>query len=366
MPSLFRRVSTLLVAAVLLVALATAGFYLRVPYLIASPGLSLDTMGERDGEQIIQIEGRESYEHEDGGLAMVTVQYSGGPEARLNLFTVLRAWLVPSEAVLPEEAIFPPDRSIDEITESQTLQMDSSQQLAIAAALDQLGIDFEQIPLVAAVDEELPAAGVLEPGDHILEVDGAPVSDQADVARKVREREPGEPVELTLERAGEEESVEIPTVADEQAPPDAEPGAVVGVLLESDMEFPFEVDISVGEIGGPSAGMMFALGIMDRLTEEDLTGGHYIAGSGTIQPYRDDPDDEAVWEVGAVSGIAQKMVSAERDGADYFFVAEGSCPQTHESAATGIEVVAIDTLDTAAEVLEAIRSEGEGAELPRC
>lgn len=366
MPSLFRRVATLVVALALLAALGCAGWLLNVPYLIAAPGITLNTVGERDGEPVIQIDGRDHFEHDDGGLAMVTVQYSGGPDHRVNLFTVLTAWLRPSQAVLPEEVVYPPDSTVEEITETQNVQMDSSQQLAVAAALDQLDIEFEQTPLVSAVDSSLPAAGLLEPGDHVLEVDDEPVADQAEVVGLVRDREPGDPVDVTVERDGEELTATIETVADEAIETEGDPVPVIGVLLESDMEFPFDVDFSIGEIGGPSAGMMFALGIIDRLSEDDLTGGHYIAGSGTLQPYREEDSDETVWEVGAVSGIAQKMVSAQNSGAEYFLVAEGSCPQTHESVATEIDVIAIDTLDTAVEALETISTDGDVDSLSRC
>ncbi|RCV50488.1 YlbL family protein [Marinitenerispora sediminis] len=347
---MFRRAMTLIVAAALLVGLAVGGMFLPVPYLVASPGLALNTLGERDGDRIIQIDGHESYEH-DGGLSMVTVQYVGGPGARLDLFTALSAWLSPTQAVLPEEAIFPPDRSVEEISETQTLQMDDSQQAAVAAALGELEIDYERRAVVAGVSEGLPAEGRLEAGDVILEVDGAAVVGKEEAVRAIRDREPGDPVELTVERDGETERIPLDST-------DLEGQAAVGALIGDDLTFPFDVHISVGDVGGPSAGLMFALGVMDHLSPDGLTGGHQIAGTGTIT---------ADGVVGGVSGVEQKMVSAQRQGAEYFFVAADSCPQTFDSAATGeIEVVAVEELDDAVAALDAIRT-GEGLdELPRC
>ncbi|QBI52654.1 YlbL family protein [Streptomonospora litoralis] len=348
---MFRRAMTLIVAVVLLVGLGAGAVYLPVPYLVASPGIALNTLGTAEGEQIIQVEGTESYEH-DGELSMVTVQYSGGPDVRMDLFTVLGAWLSPSQAVLPQEALFPPDRSVEEITEAQTLEMNSSQRRATAAALSQLGVDYETRAYVADVVQGRPAEGELRKGDVITRVDGEPVADKEEAVELVGDREPGEPVQLTLRRDGETVQAEVGTEENDEGDP------IIGVLIADRMDFPFEVDISVGEIGGPSAGMMFALGVMDRLTPESLTGGSDIAGTGTITPEG---------EVGGVSGVEQKMVSAQRQGAEYFFVPADSCAQTFDSAATGeIEVVKVGTLDEAVEALEAIRTGNGTGDLPRC
>ncbi|GAA4893936.1 PDZ domain-containing protein [Streptomonospora salina] len=342
---------TLIVAVLLLVGFGAGAVFLPVPYLVASPGIALNTLGEDDGERIIRIDGTESYEHDGGGLSMVTVQYSGGPGVRMDLFTVLGAWLSPTQAVIPEEALFPPDRSAEEVTEAQTVEMNSSQRRATAAALTQMDVDYDTSAYVARVMEDLPAEGELREDDVITRVDGEPVADKEDAVELVADREPGAPVTLTVQRDGEEVEAEVGTEADDGGDP------VIGILIADRMDFPFDVDISVGEIGGPSAGMMFALGITDRLTPEDLTGGNRIAGTGTIT---------AEGEVGGVSGIAQKMVSAQQQGAEYFLVAGESCAQTFESAATGeIEVVKVDTLDDAVGALGSIRA-GEDGDLPRC
>ncbi|MDS1272547.1 PDZ domain-containing protein [Lipingzhangella sp. LS1_29] len=396
---LVRRGSTVLVTALVLVALTLASHQLPVPYLIASPGVSLNTLGEQDGDPIIEIEGRENFQHEDAGLSMVTVQYSGGPQHRVSLLAAIGAWVRPSLAVLPEEAVFPPGSTVEEVTETQSLQMDSSQRLAIAAALDQLEIPYDESPLVAEVFPDMPATDELEPGDVIRAVDGAEVDTQAEVVERVSAREPGDPVEITVVRAdGDVDSVEdvdvgegdridltLDTVAaddtveerpegtrDEDEGEDTAPDARIGILVESKLEFPFEIDVSVDDIGGPSAGMMFALGIMNRLSDEDLTGGHHIAGTGTVQPQlpedAEDPQDPEVreWRVGSVSGVAQKMISAEDQGADYFFVAEDSCPQTESSAATDIQVVSVTSLADAVAALETIRTEEDPDGLPSC
>ncbi|MDE3721068.1 PDZ/DHR/GLGF domain-containing protein [Nocardiopsis sp. N85] len=351
---------TLVVALALLVGLGVGSRYLPMPYLVAGPGITLDTVGRTDEGPVIRIDGADHYEHE-GSLSMVTVQYAGGPQRRLDFLTVVRAWLSPTEAVLPEELLFPAGRSPEEVSERQTVQMNDSQTSATAAALNQLGLGYDAIPVVGDTVEGMPADGLVEPGDVILAVDGEKVLTRSEgepgtvvgtalVVERVGSREPGEPVVLTLDRDGEE--IEVEMVSE----PGEEGQAAVGVLISDEMDFPIEVDITVGDIGGPSAGMMFALGIMDRLSEEGLTGGASIAGSGTIT---------SAGEIGGVSGIQQKMVSAQRAGAGYFFVAADSCSQVFESAAYGeLEVVRVETLTDAVEALETIRT-GEG-ELTRC
>ncbi|MGW5878536.1 YlbL family protein [Nocardiopsis terrae] len=353
---------TLVAALVLLAGLGYGSLLLPMPYLVAAPGVTLDTIGEQeDGRPIIGIEGAEDYEH-DGSLSMVTVQYAGGPQHRLNLFTLVTAWISPSQAVLPEELLFPAGRSQQEVSERQTVQMNDSQTKATAAALDQLDIDYEAVPRVAEAVEGMPAEGIVEPDDVIVAVDGDPVPTSvgaqgpeelvgsAYVVDRVSARDVGEPVALTLERDGEEVEVEVETVGSDDG------SAAVGVLITDDMDFPVDIDITVGEIGGPSAGMMFALGIIDRLSEEGITGGASVAGSGTIS---------TDGRVGGISGVPQKMVSAQRDGAEYFLVAADSCSQVAQSAAYGeLEVVRVETLTDAVDALETIREGGD--DLPRC
>ncbi|WP_017608279.1 YlbL family protein [Nocardiopsis xinjiangensis] len=352
---------TLAVALVLLIGLGGGSLFLPMPYLVAAPGTIVNTTGNLEGEPVIEVAGTDSYEHDEGSLSMVTVQYAGGPEHRLNFFTVLTSWLSSRDAVMPEELLFPADRTPEEVSERQSVQMNDSQTEATAAALNQLGRDFEAVPVVAEAIEGMPAEGEVEPEDIVLEVDGeaVPVQPRQDgdadfgseaVVEMVGDREPGEPVTLLLERDGEEIEAEFETEEDDEG------SAAVGVFIADDMDFPFDVDITVGQIGGPSAGMMFSLGIMDRLSEDNITGGADIAGSGTI---------DGKGEVGGVSGIPQKMVSAQNAGADYFFVASESCSQVARSAAQGeLDVVAVDTLDDAVDALETIR-DGDGG-LPRC
>ena len=351
---------TPVVALALLVGLGVGSRFLPMPYLVAGPGVTLDTVGRTEDGPVIEIEGAQSYEHE-GSLSMVTVQYAGGPGNRLDFFTVVRAWLSPTEAVMPEELLFPAGRTVEEVSERQAVQMNDSQTAATAAALNELGMGYDAVPVVADVVEDMPAEGSVRPGDVILAVDGEEVATRfeggpgttvgsADVVERVSGREPGDPVGLTLERDGEKVEVELVTAEGDQG------DAAVGILVADEMDFPIEVDITVGDIGGPSAGMMFALGIMDRLSEEGLTGGAAVAGSGTI---------DAAGRVGGVSGIPQKMVGARRDGAEYFLVAADSCSQVFQSAAYDeLEVVRVETLADAVAALDTIRT-GEG-ELPRC
>ena len=336
-----RRAMTLLTSAVLLVGLTVAALAIPVPYVVASPGLALNTLGELDGEQVIQIEGHPVHEH-DGALSMVTVQYSGGPDSRMNLFTTLSAWLSPTQAVLPEEAIFPPNTSAEEVSQTQAAQMDNSQDAAVAAAFNELGIDTRPRPCSQqATGRRRPAVRRRHRGGR-----RQAVADKNEVVAAVKDRSPGDgPLPHRTRR---------PAGRSQRARSLRQRRLIV-ITVEDTMVFRSKCRSVSAEWA--AGGMMFALGVMDRLDPEGLTGGHRIAGTGTIDPEGN---------VGGVSGVQQKMISAKREGAEYFLVAAESCDQTFDSPVTGqIEVVKVETLKDAVAALENIR-EGNLDDLPRC
>jgi len=197
-----RRQLTLLIAVAGIAAAVLAAALIPVPYVILSPGPTLNTLGAKpSGKNLIQISGHRTYPT-DGHLNLVTVSYQGGPAAPLNLFAALQGWLSPHEAVVPQEELFPANQTQQQVTRQDTQQMVGSQQLAQAAALCQLGIKFETVDTVNFVEPGMPAAGVLHKGDVIRAVDGKPVTCKTPVGTLIKARPPGSTVALTVDRNG--------------------------------------------------------------------------------------------------------------------------------------------------------------------
>jgi len=191
----------LFVAVSGVLAAALAAVFLPVPYVILSPGPTLNTLGKGPGgRSLIQIAGHPTYPT-SGHLNLVTVSFQGGPSESLNVFAALRAWLTPHEAVVPQEELFGPGQTQQQVVQQDTQQMTSSQQTATAAALCVLGIKFQVVDTVAAVEKGFPADGVVRRGDVITAVDGKPVTCKASAASLIRARSPGDPVTLTIARS---------------------------------------------------------------------------------------------------------------------------------------------------------------------
>jgi len=227
--------------------------------------------------------------------------------------------------------------------------MTDSQDAATAAALNELKIPYRMVVGVVSTEKGRPADGKLLKGDEIVAVDGKPTDDVTEVADAVKKHKPGENVTFTVTRGTQKLDVTLPTVAGPKSQ------SVVGVMMQAKYKFPFEVDINVGDVGGPSAGLMFSLGIIDKLTPGELTGGKNIAGTGTITP---------AGEVGAIGGIAQKMVGAKKSGATIFLTPADNCAEALKSVPDGLRLVRADTLHSTVAALDALRT-GKG-DVPAC
>jgi PDZ domain-containing protein len=341
-----RRAVTLLVAAAgVLIALAVAALA-PVPYVALTPGPTLNTLSTLNGKPMISVSGHPTYPT-TGNLNMVTVSFIGGPDSGFNVFAALRSWLDPSDAVVPEQEIFTPGQTPQQVATQDTEEMANSQQTATAAALCQLKISFKTVDTVQSTIKGMPAAGVLRAGDVISAVGGTPVTCAADASTLIRARKPGAPVELTIVRDGHSQDVRLDT-ANVQGVPE------VGVQVVESFVFPFNVSITVGDIGGPSAGMMFALGIIDKITRADLTGGRFIAGTGEI---------EVNGTVDPIGGIQQKMVGARQAGATVFLTPAANCPGTAGSVPAGLRVIKVYSLAGAIADLNALKA---GRPVPSC
>ncbi|WP_242885224.1 YlbL family protein [Actinomadura litoris] len=345
-----RRAATLTVASVLVLALALVGSLMPVPYVALMPGPTSNTLGVNDkGQPLIRIDGRQTYD-DTGHLNFTTVTYRGGPGGRIDLFTALRGWLDGDTAIVPEETVFPKDESQKQVDEENTRQMQDSQESAEAAALHELKIPITTQVVVDGVQKGKPADGKLSPGDEVTALDGAKITSVAQITGTMAKHRIGDPVTLTIVRGGKESKQTLTTVAD---PTGKRP--VVGIVLGDRYKFPFKIDISVGDIGGPSAGLMFSLAIVDKLTPGALTGGKFIAGTGTITPEG---------EVGPIGGIQQKMIAARRAGATVFLTPKDNCSDALSARPDGLRLVRADTLHGAVQSINALTS-GNGA-VPAC
>ncbi|KQT91559.1 hypothetical protein ASG49_11110 [Marmoricola sp. Leaf446] len=340
----------------LLLVLVTGFLALRepVPYATFSPGPTVNVLSEYDGKPIIEVQDRKTYS-DKGGLRLVTVIPSA-PGEKVNLVQLVRSWLDPDVSVLPYDAVYGSTETRKTVRQQSAAQMTSSQENAVAAALTALGVDFDEGVGVASVDPEGPAQGRLEAGDELLRVQGRRVSDVASVTRAVRALPVGTRVRIDVRRDGRTVSEQLRTVG---AADDPQASAVrIGVAVCC-YDFPFEVDLNISQnIGGPSGGMMFALGIYDVLTPGSLTGGKVIAGTGEIDPEG---------RVGEIGGIQQKLVGAQDDGARLFLVPAGNCAEAlgGNYDPDRMRLVKVETLEDALADVKAWVAD-PGAELPRC
>jgi PDZ domain-containing protein len=342
-----RRSLTLLIASVGTAVAIAVSVLVPVPYVILGPGPTLNTLGkDSSGHPLITITGRTSYPT-SGNLNMVTVSYRGCQGDRFNIFSALVAWLNPHEAVVPEGEICPAGQTQQQTQEQDTQQMTSSQQTATAAALTELHIPFSTEVVVMQTEPGFPAAGVLKAGDVITAVDGKPVTTQSSLTGLIYAHPAGSTLTVSITRSGQTQQVQVRTKESGGHP-------VMGVEVQEVYKFPFEVKISVGDIGGPSAGMMFALGIIDKLTSLNLTGGKFIAGTGAI---------EASGRVDPIGGIQQKMTGARNAGATVFLTPASNCADTKGAVPAGLRLVKVSTLNQAVTYLEALKT---GQSVPSC
>ncbi|WP_299035781.1 PDZ domain-containing protein [uncultured Pseudokineococcus sp.] len=334
--------------AVALLSLSLLGS-VGVPYAVEAPGPVQDVLGDTAaGEPLISVEGRETFPTE-GQLDLLTVSTSGGPGRDVVLAQVLRAWLDPVQDALPVGQVFAPDQTREDVDEARQAQMSSSQQAATAAALRELEIPADvRLRVAGPAEESLPAG--LERGDVITALDGGDVQTADALRARLQQVPPGQVAQVAVERGREALVVPVATA-------EAEDGrTVLGVLLDPEVEVPFEVDIRIDDIGGPSAGMVFALGLVDLLTPGPLTGGLHVAGTGTVS---------AEGAVGPIGGVRQKLVGAARAGAEVFLAPEANCGEVVGHVPDGLQVVAVGSLSQARSAVEALAA-GDGQNLPDC
>jgi PDZ domain-containing protein len=318
---------------------------LPVPYILETPGPTVDTLGEYEGTVIIQVDVEPSHPI-TGELRLTTVGAYGVDPGTLSAVELVGGYLNPDDAVLPYDLVYSRDSTAEEREAESADQMTSSQDSAAVAAFEYLGLEVG-ILVGEAVSDSAKAA--LKADDRIVAINGQPVSGYNSLTELMGKVTAGDSIQLTVERAGKQLTVTVVTEAEQGSN-----RALIGISVAFD--FPFEIEFGVGDIGGPSAGSMLALGIIDKLGTSDLAAGRVIAGTGTISPNG---------QIGSIGGIVQKMAAARRDGATVFLAPAANCAEAASRIPDGLQVVKVETLTEAVDALAAL-ARGEGGSLATC
>lgn len=347
-----RSYVALVVATVTLVALTCVAFLVPVPYVTMRPGPAYDTLGEIGGTAMFTFGDDVTTYPTDGVLDFTTVSVTRS-STNLTFLEAARAYFTDDVNVVPRDIVYPDGETDEQARQAGAAQLTSSKDTSRAAGLRAAGFEVPETPVVAGLVEDGASVGLLEPDDEIRTVDGDPVDTSGDVVDTVGRVEPGDVVSVGVVRDGEQQTVDVTTKAD---PQDAD-RPLIGITIGTTYDFPVEIENNLGDqVGGPSAGTMFALAIYDRLTPGSLTGGRTIAGSGSIT---------GDGEVGPIGGIRQKMAGAAADGAEIFLVPAANCDEAASGDDHGLTLVSVETLDGAIEALDALADDPE-ATVPAC
>jgi Lon-like protease len=329
-----RRTRTTAAAALVASAIGLLGVTVPVPLVALGPGPTFDTLGAVDGTPVIAIDGLQVFPT-SGHLNMTTVAVAD----RLTVFTMLGYWASSARRVVPRDQVFPPNRSDAQVEQDNADQFAASEANAEVAALSQLAVPTRVV--VGELVPDSPAAGTLEIGDELVAVSGRPVSSPVAVAEALASTAPGQSVTITFRRAGQQRDADV-VLGSSPDRPQGLLGVRPGVEPQAG-----DIKISLGDIGGPSAGLMFALAVVDKLTPGELTGGRFVAGTGTIN------QDGAV---GPIGGIPFKMRAARDAGATEFMVPAANCPEAVANTPDGLQLLRVGTLGDAVAALDALRA----------
>lgn len=300
-----------------------------LPYAVLAPGPATDVLGKN----LINIKGTTTYPT-NGKLFLTTVSVSN-PDSILRGSYVLQEWASPGDMVMPRDSVYPPTDNVQQIEQRNAEEMRLSQQQATTAALKYLGYQMPFRIMVLRVVADSPAENVLKAADEVLEVDGQKITSVSQVISLIRAHKPGEKVDFLIKRGNQ-------TLSLQSATTEFRGKTFVGFAPTTVYDYPFEVTIKLNDVGGPSAGMMFALGIIDKLNKESLTRGRKIAGTGTIN------DDG---KIGAIGGISEKILGAEDQGATMFLAPIENCVDIVQRPKS-MKIVAVSTLADAVTALQ--------------
>ena len=332
-----RRGVTVVLGALITALLAIGVMATPLPYVVLKPGPTVNTLGSDNGKEVIQVTNAD-VSTSAGQLRLTTV----GVQPDVELVWALRGWFSKEQAVVPRELIYPPDQSEKQVEQQNAQEFQTSQTSAETVALRELGYPVQTF--VTSVTAGGPASAVLKKDDVITAVDGTTVTSPQKLTELIRAKKAGTKLTIAYTRAGKTGSAIIAAKADKDTNIPR-----IGVEIDQKQPHPFTVKIDLDEIGGPSAGLMFTLGIIDKLRPADLTGGKIIAGTGTM-------DDDG--NVGPIGGIPQKLVGAKAAGAQIFLVPADNCTEALKNAVDGLPMARVATVDDALSAVATFTSGG--------
>jgi PDZ domain-containing protein len=346
-----RQTWTALVSALVFVGLAVLLVVIPVPYVTWGPGSTHDALGAADQEPMIKVRGIDTYPT-SGRLDMTVVTVTQA-DARLSLPQALLAYWLPHRDALPRDAVYERGKSAQQVESEDADMMSTAQDDAVVAALRADNQPVTEMPAVYSVTVGGPAHQLLLPGDLVVSVDGVATPDEAAVRKQIRAHRPGDQITFVVVRQRVETTVTVATVesATEKNVP------MVGITLGGGYRYAPEISFDLGQqIGGPSAGLVFALAIYDKITPGALLAGRHVAGTGSITPSGD---------VGGIGGIQEKIAGAENAGADVFLVPAPNCGDL-AGVRTDMALVKVATLRDAVTALQTLQQPGGADRLPRC
>ena len=349
------RPSRAVLFAALVVVAVCAGLTSAIgtPWVVFSPGPVVDTLGTVGGKPVVSVSGRPTYPS-SSTLDLTTVDTTL-PTSTVDVWQAVAAWFDPHQDLEPHGLIYPGAQTDQQAAQAGAQEMAGAQSSAVVAAARQLRLPIAA--QVASVVNGSPADGRLKPGDLLVAVDGHTTGSAAAVVTSVRALKPGDRLVLTISRGGRRLTVTVTAghgPGGDSGVPATSPYLGIGL---QDTAPTVVAQISLGQqIGGPSAGTMFALAIVDKLTPGSLAGNAHVAGTGTIA------DDGTV---GVIGGIRQKIAGARAGGATFFLAPAGNCSQAVTAGVGGIRIVRISTLAGAVAALQDIAARDLSA-LPTC
>ncbi|RSM58626.1 PDZ domain-containing protein [Kibdelosporangium aridum] len=337
-----RRGWTVLLSFLIVITLGLVGAFVPVPFVALGPGPTYDTLGAVENTQIVQVDGTQTYPT-SGQLRMTTVSL----KREVTLFSAFGLWVSGRYALAPREEYIKPGQTEDEVQQQNVKLFQDSQSDAEVAAMRFLNHPVKVV--VSEVTAGAPADRVIEPGDRLLRVNGKQIVQQEDVVAAVEPTKPGQTIEVVLQRNGQDRTVSV-TLG---SAPDRQQG-YMGIRGVDRADVPFKTTIHLQDVGGPSAGLIFSLAIIDRLTPDDLAGGQPIAGTGEI---------DVKGNVGPIGGIGFKLVAAAEDGAKTFLVPAANCAEAKADPPAGLQLIKVDNLAGAVKALEDRKA---GRPVPGC
>jgi PDZ domain-containing protein len=333
-----QRWLALTVVLALVLGVVLVGFNFRLPYYAMAPGSA------REVGPLIEADDETTIHDADGEVLLLTISLQ-----QVHPIEAFVGWIRNDVDILPKDQVLPPETSDREYRQLNYQVMDESKQNAIVVALRRLGYEVKEKgegALVEKVLPQFPAQGRLQPGDVIKAIDGRPIALVSDATAIISAHQPGDvlTVDVVQPDGSEPRQLTVPVAAD----PEQGGRTVLGVFLRSfrrDFDVPFDVRIESGNIGGPSAGLAFTLGVIDSLTPGELTGGNKVAATGTI---------EIDGRIGDVGGVAQKTSVVNSSGVDVFLVPAGEYEVAKKHAAKDVTVIKVTTLQEALDALGSV------------